>query len=207
MKIYLLRHGETAQNRDGQGLGRADVVLTTLGKAQARASAEALIGVSLEAVYSSPLGRAVATAEVLAAINRVPVELRNELTELDVGETEGMPFAQVFERYPEFIQQWRGPDAVSVRMPGGESIADLVLRLAPFADELRARAGDREAVAVVSHNFVTRVLICLLAGVDVSRFRSFNVDLASISTIRLESEQAVIERLNDVCHLHSLSIS
>lgn len=202
MILYLVRHGETPHNRDGLGLGRTDVALTLLGERQAAATGGRLAREPLSRVYTSPLLRARTMALAIAGERGIPVEVREELTELDVGETEGMPFTEMRERYPGFLRQWAGPEAVSARMPGGESLADVAARVAPLVDEIIA--GTDDAVAVVSHNFVTRMLVCRLLGIEVSAFRSFGVDLASVTTVAIRDGRAAVRALNDRCHLHGL---
>ena len=201
MRLHLVRHGQTASNRDGVGLGRADVPLTEHGQWQARAAVERLAREPLARVLTSPLARAAAIARPLAARAGVPLETRAELIELDVGETEGLPLAEISARFPEFAAAWRGPDAVRTPMPGGESLAELAARLEPLAAELLALADGGGDIAVVSHNFVLRLLVCRLLGIEPDAFRSLAVDLASVSTLSTRRGRVVAERLNDRCHL------
>lgn len=201
MIIYLVRHGETAYNRDGLGLGRSDVPLTERGQAQAKAIMQRFAGVELARVFSSPLGRAFVIAEAIAGGAGVPVEADHRLIELDVGETEGMNFPDMRNRYPEFFRDW-ATGSNAVRMPGGESIDDVAHRLASFAGELRVL--DLPAVAVISHNFITKLLVCQLLGLERSTFRSIGADLASITTIGIDRGRVSMHQLNDVCHLRHL---
>ena len=201
MRLHLVRHGQTASNRDGVGLGRADVPLTEHGRRQARAAIERLAREPLARVLTSPLARAAAIARPLAARAGVPLETRAELIELDVGETEGLPLAEIGARFPEFAAAWRGPDAVRTPMPGGESLAELAARLEPLAAELLALADGGGDIAVVSHNFVLRLLVCRLLGIEPDAFRSLAVDLASVSTLSTRRGRVIAERLNDRCHL------
>lgn len=203
MRIFLVRHGETAHNRDGLGLGRDDVELTARGLLQADAVASRLAREDVGAVYASPLQRAGVLAARIAAPHRLPIAERRELIELDVGATEGLPFSEIHGRHPEFLAQWRGPDSLSAVMPGGESLADVNGRLAPFLDEI-VQLPDMEAVAVVSHNFVIRLAICHLLGVEPRHYRSFIAGLASISVIAVDGSQRSVESLNDTCHLSAL---
>ena len=204
MRLHLVRHGETAHNRDGLGLGRADAPLTEHGRRQAEAAVERLAREPLARVLTSPLGRAEAIARPLAERAGAPLEVRAELIELDVGETEGLPLAEIAERFPAFVAAWRGPDAATAEMPGGESLAQLAARLEPLAAELSALPDDGDDVAVVSHNFVLRLLVCRLLGLEPAAFRAFALDLASLSTLSLRRGRAVVERLNDRCHLGAL---
>lgn len=205
MILYLVRHGETAANRDGLGLGRADLPLTARGEQQAAALARRFAGEPLDRILSSPLDRCRTTASYLADSRGLVVEHRDELLELDVGHTEGMTFPAMSTRFSDFLAAWSGPDGHTTPMPGGESIEDLHRRLAPLLDELRS--GDSTRVALVTHNFVIRVALCHLLGTSLDRFRSFAVDLASVTTVNIREGRAIIRSLNDCCHLTALESS
>ena len=205
MILHLIRHGETQHNKDGVGLGREDAPLTELGREQVRAVAERFRTSRLDAVLSSPLRRAFDTAEAVAEAHGLIVEPREALLELHVGDTEAMPFAEVRQRWPEFAEQWIGPKVADAVMPGGESLRQLAHRLAPLIDEFRARPAE-DAVAVVSHNFVIKVLLCELLGMDLGSFRAFDVGLASVSTVSLRGPRTAVVTLNDTCHLHGLNL-
>jgi broad specificity phosphatase PhoE len=203
--VHLLRHGETAHNRDGLGLGRRDEPLTETGRRQVEAAVHSLAGLALKGVYASPLARARIPAEALAARLDVPLSVNAALTEMDVGETENLPFAEMRRRFPDFLERWRGEGAFTVRMPGGESLEDVWQRLDAVVSTIE-RAGHDE-IAVVSHNFVIRLLMCRWLGLPPARFRSFHVDLASITTLALGAPVPRIIRLNDTCHLQLLESS
>lgn len=203
MILHLVRHGQTAHNRDGLGLGRADVPLTEMGLRQAEAVAARFGATRLGRVYSSPLVRCRAVAEAIAEASGSELEVRDELLELDVGETEGMTFPAMRERYADFLTAWAGIDGHLARMPGGESIADVDARLEPLLQELRGH--PHESAVVVSHNFVIRLAIVRLMGLHAPAFRSVSADLASVSTFRVrEDGSAVMKALNDRCHLGPL---
>ncbi len=202
--IYFVRHGETAHNRDGIGLGRSDIALTDFGRAQAAAVGRRFIDVSVAEVYTSPLSRAKAVAQAMSMHSgSVPV-VHDALTEMDVGETEGLAFPEMRQRFPAFLADWAGPLGHQVRMPGGESIGDVALRLAPLLQLLRN--ADAQALAVVSHNFVLRVLLCELLGLGPAAFRAFTVDLASVSAVGIDRGRASLHYLNDTCHLADLNV-
>ena len=200
MRLYLVRHGETAYNRDGLGLGVADAPLTDRGLRQTAAAVERLAGEPVDRILTSPLTRAAAIARGLAERTGAPLDVREELIEMDVGETEGLPFREMRERFPAFIEAWRAPDPADVVMPGGESLAQVAARLEPLAAEFHALPEESTVVAV-SHNFVLRLLICRLLGLEVAAFRAFSLDLASVSALSLRTGQASLRTLNDRCHL------
>ena len=200
MRLTLVRHGETTHNRDGLGLGRADAPLTERGLSQTAAAVERLAATPVDRILTSPLTRAAAIARGLAGRTGAPLELREELAEMDVGETEGLPYAEMRERFPAFLEAWRAPDPADALMPGGESLAQVAARLEPLAAELHAFPAEA-AVTVVSHNFVLRLLICRLLGLEVAAFRAFSLDLASVSTLSLGRGRASLRSLNDRFHL------
>ncbi|OAI40963.1 hypothetical protein AYO38_00855 [bacterium SCGC AG-212-C10] len=204
MIVYLVRHGETAYNRDGLGLGVADVPLTEFGMRQARAVGERFRDIELSRILCSPLGRAGSVAAAMAA-ERVSVELRDELIEMDVGETEGLAFAEMRSRFPDFLKAWAGDNSAHVRMPGGESIADVAQRMGLLLNEIRE--WNDPAIALVSHNFVLKVAICLLLNIPPDGFRNIGIDLASVTTVSINRGRVMIQSLNDTCHLQHLNVN
>ena len=203
MRLYLVRHGQTAYNRDGIGLGRADVPLTEVGLRQADRIAEVLAGAEVGRVLTSPLSRARDVAARSAARTGATLEDREELIELDIGATEGLTFAAIRERFPEFIAAWRGAGAADAVMPGGESLADVDRRMRSLLEELQ-NEDQGGSFVLVTHNFVLRLLACRLVGLGPERFRSFVFELGSISEARSERGEWAIHRLNETCHLRAL---
>jgi len=203
--LYLIRHGETAFNRDGKGLGRSDEPLTATGEAQARLTGAAFAGVALDRILVSPLSRAMRVAEAVRSHSGSSVEVRESLVEMDVGLTEGSAYADTAARFPEFMRQWAGAGAADALLPGGESLREVAERVRPLAGEFRELAGG-SALAVVSHNFVLRSLLCVLLDAPLENFRSFQVDLASVTTVTVRNGRVAVSRLNDTCHLDSLNL-
>ncbi|MEE9276862.1 MAG: histidine phosphatase family protein [Dehalococcoidia bacterium] len=199
-RLILVRHAQSEANRDGVSLGRADSPLTELGLRQAAALGEALAGAPLERVLASPLRRARDTARAIATHHGLEVETHDDLTEMAIGELEGLPWAELRERYADFLREWLAEDAVSLKMPGGESLADVDRRAWPVIAPIFAQDGDG-TIVVVSHNWVIRVLICRALDVDVKRWRQFEVDLASRSVFDCRESGVVMRSLNDACHL------
>lgn len=176
--IAFVRHGETATNRAGRLLGRADPELTEKGRSQAAAVAGALeTGPQPLAVVTSPLRRAVETATAIAERFELAVERDERLIEIDYGEWDERGFDEVLE---EDMRRWRTDPTFAP--PGGESLLAVQERTTECAAELLERAGDGLVVAV-SHVSPIKAAVAwaLHAGPELSwRMR---LDLASITRI------------------------
>jgi broad specificity phosphatase PhoE len=106
-RLLLARHGETDWNAERRWQGHADPPLNELGRSQARALGAALAGRGVTAVYSSDLARAAETARIVADALALPVELRDSLREVDVGEWSGLTTAEIEERFPGAVERRR----------------------------------------------------------------------------------------------------
>jgi len=161
--ILLARHGQSDWNATRRWQGHADRPLTEKGREQARALAERLRHVELDAVYSSDLRRAADTA---AAVSNEVIELP-ALREVDVGSWSGLTRAEAEERFPDGVARWREG------LPGwedGESYEELTRRvLAAVLEIARRHEGGR--VLVVSHGGPIRALHAAALGLDVHTYR------------------------------------
>ena len=204
MRLLLIRHGETDRNAERIALGREDVPLNERGRAQAQALAAGLAADRTDgfiaAVYSSPLQRALATAQPLAQALALEVQTEEGLIEMDVGEAEGRALSELQERFPDFLRAWRSDQVADVPMPGGESLRQVQERAWGAVESLRER-HDNETVAVVSHNFVILTLLCHALDLPLAHFRRLKHDLAAVSIVEVAKEHQVVLSLNDRCHL------
>ncbi|HZT64503.1 MAG TPA: histidine phosphatase family protein [Acidimicrobiales bacterium] len=193
--IILLRHGQTAANASGLLLGRADPPLTELGERQARA-ARAAVGRPARLI-ASPLGRAVATAEALGL--EVPVEVDDRWIELDYGEYDGRPLAEV---PTEMWDAWRRNNDYTP--PGGESMTDLGRRVRAACDDL-ATLASTEDVVVVSHVSPIKAAVAWALGVgDEVAWRMF-LGVASITRIAIGPRGPSLRSYNEAHHLDRLT--
>ena len=203
-RVLLLRHVESEANRAGVGLGRTDSPPTELGLRQLALTVEALADERIGRVLTSPLQRARRLAQAIASAHGLEAKPAEALIEMDVGELEGLEWSAARERYGEFLRGWRGPNSARLRMPGGESLADVLERCRPLFDELLASDAE-EASVVVSHNFVVKALLTHALGLPIEEWRRIDVELASISAVRSGDGHPVMERLNERAHLAQLA--
>lgn len=202
MRLYLIRHGETESNRLGLALGRDDVPLNERGLRQAGQVAGALAGESLAAVYSSPLQRTLNTARAIAEGHGLEVGVEERLIEMEIGEVEGLPFAEVRSRYPDFLEMWASPEGPTRPMPGGERLLDVQERAWSAVNDLAGRHGDG-AVAAVTHNFVILSLLARVLGIELAQFRRLRHSVGAIAELEFSPKRVMVVRLNDTCHLQA----
>jgi broad specificity phosphatase PhoE len=206
MRIILIRHGHTAWNvSEGRGQrfrGTVDLPLADNGLAQARTTACRLAGSHLTAVYSSPLQRAARTAQILAEPHGLAVQSMPGLGSMDYGDWAGLLRADVARRWPDLYRQWR-TDPFSVQIPGGDSLTDLRDRAVGAVREILARHTDGETIVIVSHQVVTKTLICTLMGLPNPAHWHVRQDLCNLTCFDYDatSDEFILVRLNDACHL------
>ncbi|MED5372155.1 MAG: histidine phosphatase family protein [Myxococcota bacterium] len=146
--VLLCRHGRTRYNAERRFVGRLDVPLDPHGEAQAKAWAARMAELPVQGVYSSPMLRAKQTAQALDT----PVPITG-LQELDQGEFEGRPGAEVIAAYPEFFAQWRR-DPTGLRVPGGESVDECQARSVAALTSLARSTQPGAPIVVVAHQMV-----------------------------------------------------
>jgi broad specificity phosphatase PhoE len=200
VRLFLVRHGETESNRLGLALGQNDVPLNERGALQAEQLAVALGREPLVAVYASPLRRTLETARAVAGAHGLDVAIDERLIEMDIGELDGLTFAEVRERHPGLLEEWVSGPGPSMRMPGGERLVDVQERAWAAVTELAARHPE-DAVAAVTHNFVILSLLTKVLGLELSQFRRLRHAVAAVSVIDFTPKRALVVRMNDTCHL------
>jgi len=200
-EIILVRHGETRFNREEVFRGTVDVALSPHGLAQADALARALGRTPLEAVYSSPLSRAVQTARAVAEERGLAASLVDGFTDMHFGPWEGLPLKEVQRRFPREFRLWmRTPHLFRPR--GGERLAGVRRRAVKALREVAHR--HRGAVLVVTHRVVTKLLILWVLGQGAQEFWSVRQDTACINRFSLERGRRILTLMNDTCHLAEL---
>jgi broad specificity phosphatase PhoE len=162
--LYLVRHGETEWNRQRRLQGRLDSALTAEGREHARANGALLAREGVEHLLVSPLGRARETADLIRAEyaeGLVSVAYEDRLVERHCGAWEGLTMDDIEARFPD---EWaaRNRDPFHHRPPGGENLPDMLTRIAPFAE--RVRALPLRSAAIVSHGISGRVLLTHFLG-------------------------------------------
>ena len=200
-EIILARHGETEWNVAEIFRGRIDIELNQTGIKQAELLAEYLSSLKLDAIYSSPLKRALKTAEIIASYHKLDVEITPGLIDFDYGKWQGLPHQEVKDKYKELYAEWiKNPH--QVKIPAGESLDEVRKRAIGVIDNVIAKYEG--TVVLVSHRVVNKVLICALLGLDNSHFWNIRQDTCGITTFIYENERFILTKHNNTSYLKSL---
>jgi broad specificity phosphatase PhoE len=199
--IILVRHGQTAWNATEVFRGRIDIELDETGLKQAELLGEYLSWHELEAIYSSPLKRAVQTAEAIARHHGPAVEIAPDLNDMDFGEWQGLSIQEVRSLFREVLEMWTS-EPHRVRMPFGESLDDVRQRVLALVSQIVDK--HEGTVVLVSHRVVNKVLICALLGLDNSHFWDIRLDTCGMTTFEFNDGRFVLTEHNNTSFLESL---
>ena len=154
---------------------------------------------NISAIYSSPLKRALETAQAIARYHPLEVQVEPDLREMEVGDLEGVPIAQLTANFGQFLLNWRQGKG-SEKLPRGESIIELADRVWTVIDKIMSSQDDGNIV-IVSHFFTCVAAICKALGWPITTIERLRVQNASISIIDFDNGQARLISLGDTCHL------
>jgi broad specificity phosphatase PhoE len=203
IRIILVRHGQTAWNVGAGGgerfRGRTDLPLDDTGLAQAHALAQRLADHPIVAVYSSPLKRAVQTAQPIAQRLGLPVQPLPGIMDINYGDWQGLSHPEVAQVYPDLYQRWLEKPHL-IRFPHGESLRQVRLRGMAALKEVAAR-HEGQVILLVAHQVVNKVLVCAMLGLDNSHFWRIRQDNACINVFEHQDEFFTAVLINDTCHL------
>jgi broad specificity phosphatase PhoE len=203
-RIVLIRHGQTAWNREPRFRGQSDVPLEEFGLRQAEATARYVAARwPVAAVYASPLSRAMKTAEAIARARELTAQPLGGLIDINFGEFQGLPVAEAEQRHPEIFHAWiEAPH--TVRFPGGESLDIVRSRITAALDDVVARHPE-QTVALVSHTVANRTLLCVVLGWGNDRFWRMHQETCAVNVFDVEDDGVfTIVQLNDTSHLQNL---
>ena len=192
-QLVLVRHGETVHNAAGIAQGWQDSALSDRGAQQVLSLAERIARLKPTALFSSPLSRALATAQAIAEATGLEIRTVDELREMNYGGWEGKSFLDVRRADEEIYRRWI--DDADCPCPGGESHNDVLVRVKRAFEAVR---GKR--VAVVTHGTAIRIGATALLHAPISLARQLAVDNAGVSTFIRRGDRLVLKMWNDTTH-------
>jgi len=197
--ILLVRHGQTSSNITGFYMGWSDEDLNEAGYAEARCLSSRLARLPIASVYTSPLRRAYTTAVILAEPYGLEPKVLHELTEIQLGDWQGLHVDEIKRRWPEIWRQSR-IDPSELTMPNGESFRQVTERAVRAFDTVVGASPGKQAV-IVTHDVIVRVLVAHVLRVSNSIYRRFEINNASLTVIRVINNNSRLITLNDTSHL------
>ena len=198
----LLRHGDTRLSPEHRFSGLSDEPLSADGARQVSAAARRLAsGARIDAIVSSPLRRAAATAAMVAKKLVLTAATDDDLRETDFGEWEGLTIAEIQSRWPEAVVAWqRDPEKAP---PGGESFADTACRVNRACERI-LRENKGQTVLIVSHITPIKIMLCQALGAPLLSLYRLYLGSACINEIQWHGKEfAAVRKVNDTSHLTS----
>ena len=199
-RIILVRHGQTEWNTSERFRGHADVPLDSVGLAQADATGKYVARLcNPAAVYAAPLSRTLKTAEPVARLFNLPVEIEPGLIDVDCGQWQGLTPVEVRQRWPGEFEQWLNlPEMFG--FPGGESLEEARLRAIRTVKALANRHPSQDIV-LVSHTALNRLILLSALGLGCDRFWNLRQDTCAVNVLETRLNGFVVVSLNNTAHL------
>lgn len=199
--LLLIRHGETEWNTLGKFQGCTDINLSEEGIKQAELLKDRLKG-DFDFIYTSPLSRALETANILVADTNKKVSIANEIREINFGEWEGLTLREISERYPEIFKAWRSDKKESNICGGDSSINNAANRAVKcILDIVSKHKGEK--IVIVAHGGIIKAGLIGLFDWDMTMYHKIALGNTCINTITFNDDlKPVLAGLNDTNHLN-----
>jgi broad specificity phosphatase PhoE len=203
--ILLVRHGTTTSNETDHLQGQIDNPLNQKGRDEAACLAARLKCENLDAIFSSPLQRAVETATIINRFHDLPLNLVPEFSEINLGAWEGLNYSGVRKQFPEIHQRWiSDPD---FPIPGGESFSTVCARTRTGLE--RILQNGQKNILITGHASVNRAILSNMLQLSPAAARHFKTGNAALSRLLLlensHSQWAVVDFWNSTSHLKNVS--
>ena len=203
LHLMLVRHGQTEWNVQRRYQGQSDVPLSAFGRRQAALLAERLASQKIDAVYASDLERSRETAMLIAEKHALNVTPEPRLRELKFGVLEGLTFDEAQIQYPGMITAWM--EDFNRPPQGGETIDLFQARILSLLDDLKQR-HDEQVLLLVGHGGSLSEIVRAVLGLSREKRWYIEMENGSLSEVLIDEEYVSLKRLNDMCHLASLSM-
>ena len=203
-KIILTRHGHVEGIKPERFRGRQPLQLTALGTAQAAALAQRIVARWRPSqIYSSPMGRCVATAAAIARVTAVLVKTCDDLNDIDYGAWQFKTLADAKAQDSALFAAWFATPQL-VRFPNGESLQNLAARTANALRMVLARHPD-ETVILVGHDSVNRALLLQLLEQPLSGYWRLAQEPCCINELDVDGAGVRVRCINATQHLEAIA--
>jgi len=205
-QVILVRHGQTAWNREERFRGHADIPLDETGFAQAKSTGIRIAAQwKPDAVFAGPLSRTIQTAEATAQLFNLTVQTEDGLIDVDCGDWQGLTPEEARQQWPDDFEMYLHSPA-NFHFPGGESLEEARLRAIKRVEGLGIHHPE-QILMLVSHTALNRLILLSALGMDSSGFWKIQQNTCAINTFKMEDGHFTLTLLNETSHLLSLSAS
>ena len=202
MKIYLVRHGQTAWNQQCRYQGSQDIPLDEVGISQVLRVASRLKEINWHGVISSDLIRTKQTAQMILdeASSALETHYLPELREMHFGDWEGITFTEAEEKWPDKAQAFF-EDPTAPIIPNGENATQFRERVMKGFEQILELGKDGENWLVATHGGTIRVILCELLGTPLKKMWEMHQGNTAINILSVNNGKIEIEMMNDTTHL------
>ena len=197
--IYIVRHGQTEWNLLGKTQGHGNSDLTPKGIEQAELLADSMTKYPIDYIYSSDLGRAYQTAEIIGNKLNIEVEKTEALREMNFGTWEGRIIKDIIVEDPELYKMWRNEPHLA-KIPQGETLSQIKERTDAFIKEINEKY-DGKHIVLVTHSLCARIMLLSFLDSDVKNIYRINQANTALNIIELRDYGPVVMKMNDTTHI------
>jgi probable phosphoglycerate mutase len=202
--ILLISNGQSVWNAVENFRPQTDAPLDDAGIQQAEATGRRVAAKwQPVAIYSSPLPRAVKTAEAIAQHFNLPVEVHPGLADIDYGEWQGVTPEEALKKWPEMVEAWY-EEPQRVRIPGGETLEDLKKRAMETIMNL-TYGHSGQTIVLVGHTVINRVILLGVLGLGNERLWHIEQDACAVNVFKAHAGDYTLVSMNNTCHLPKLT--
>lgn len=200
-KIILIRHGETEWNRGKIFRGTYDIPLNDNGRNQAKLAAKALKKRQIDAAYTSPLSRAVETAQIVLGAHNIAATPHDAFIDIDYGQWTGLPDSEVAEKFPAEHSAWQSAPQ-TIRIPGGNTLQEVYDKACNAMEAITEKHKD-QTVAIFSHRVVNKLLIIAALNLPLESFGFIIQGNCCINEFERIQSGYLIHQINNTTHITS----
>ncbi len=192
MNIYLLRHGQTEENRKGSYYGNLDISLNEIGITQGNKAKDFFDDIKLDRVYVSDKKRTLEMAKLVLGQQEIGIIQDNRINETDFGDFEGKTYEEIKVSYPQQCICWQNNWKEFVP-PNGESYIKLCERVKNFMEHIKKLECDN--ILICAHSGVIRAIYCYIMNENIDLFWKFGCKNGDISVIKYEYGNLYIDAI------------
>ena len=197
--FYIVRHGQTNWNILGKTQGHGNSDLTAKGIEQATELAESIVNYPIDYIYSSDLGRAVQTAQILGDKLNIKVEETEALREMGFGEWEGLLIDEIKTNYANVYTTWRNEPHLA-QIPGGETLHLIKDRVDSFIQSLNEKYDDKH-ILLVTHSVTVRVMLLAFLNSGMENIYRIKQENTALNIVEYRDYGPVVIKMNDTSHI------